>query len=105
MVAPTRHHQPRVSLLKNKKKAGREKIRLIINGSAGCQNFLFLECTGCSKEIVEGQALIALDSQWHVWCFKCVTCNTLLHGEYMGKYVWWPFIIITTATFSGPLID
>ena len=46
-----------------------------------------LECTGCSKEIVEGQALIALDSQWHVWCFKCVTCNTLLHGEYMGKYV------------------
>ncbi|XP_046643863.1 actin-binding LIM protein 1-like isoform X2 [Daphnia pulicaria] len=43
------------------------------------------QCTGCSKEIVEGQALIALDSQWHVWCFKCVTCNTLLHGEYMGK--------------------
>ncbi|XP_045024808.1 actin-binding LIM protein 1 isoform X1 [Daphnia magna] len=43
------------------------------------------QCTGCAKEIVEGQALIALDSQWHVWCFKCVTCNTLLHGEYMGK--------------------
>ena len=45
----------------------------------------FVECTGCAKEIVEGQALIALDSQWHVWCFKCVTCNALLHGEYMGK--------------------
>ena len=45
----------------------------------------FAECTGCRKEIVEGQALIALDSQWHVWCFKCVTCNALLHGEYMGK--------------------
>ncbi|XP_057371397.1 actin-binding LIM protein 1-like isoform X3 [Daphnia carinata] len=43
------------------------------------------QCTGCRKEIVEGQALIALDSQWHVWCFKCVTCNALLHGEYMGK--------------------
>lgn len=43
------------------------------------------KCTGCHKEIVDGQALIALEQQWHVWCFKCSTCNALLHGEYMGK--------------------
>jgi len=43
------------------------------------------KCIGCRKEIVEGQALIALDQQWHVWCFKCSTCSALLHGEYMGK--------------------
>lgn len=58
------------------------------------------ECTGCAKEIVEGQALIALDSQWHVWCFKCVTCNTLLHGEYMGKYVDY---LSSSATWLPPV--
>ncbi|PRD27682.1 UNVERIFIED_CONTAM: Actin-binding LIM protein 1 [Trichonephila clavipes] len=42
-------------------------------------------CGGCKEELHEGQALIALDKQWHIWCFKCVTCNTVLHGEYMGK--------------------
>jgi len=47
--------------------------------------YWFADCTGCRKEIVDGQALIALDQQWHVWCFKCSTCNALLHGEYMGK--------------------
>ncbi|KAB7506335.1 Actin-binding LIM protein 3 [Armadillidium nasatum] len=44
-----------------------------------------IECSGCKEELVEGQALIALDQQWHIWCFKCAACNTLLHGEYMGK--------------------
>ncbi|XP_074595560.1 actin binding LIM protein Uncoordinated 115a isoform X8 [Brevipalpus obovatus] len=42
-------------------------------------------CWSCSQEIQEGQALIALDKQWHVWCFKCSSCKTVLHGEYMGK--------------------
>jgi actin-binding LIM protein len=28
---------------------------------------------------------MALDKQYHVWCFKCKSCNALLHGEYMGK--------------------
>ncbi|XP_015783551.1 actin-binding LIM protein 2 isoform X2 [Tetranychus urticae] len=42
-------------------------------------------CSGCSQEIQEGQALIALDKQWHVWCFKCTCCKNVLHGEYMGK--------------------
>ena len=49
-------------------------------------SFLLLaECAGCKEELVEGQALIALDQQWHIWCFKCAVCSTVLHGEYMGK--------------------
>ena len=28
---------------------------------------------------------MALDKHYHVWCFKCKACSTLLHGEYMGK--------------------
>ncbi|XP_045104500.1 actin-binding LIM protein 3-like isoform X5 [Portunus trituberculatus] len=43
------------------------------------------KCAGCKEELVEGQALIALDQQWHIWCFKCAVCSTVLHGEYMGK--------------------
>ncbi|XP_074108093.1 actin binding LIM protein Uncoordinated 115a isoform X9 [Cotesia typhae] len=42
-------------------------------------------CAGCSEKLQEGQALVALDRQWHVWCFKCHSCDTVLHGEYMGK--------------------
>lgn len=42
-------------------------------------------CAGCSEELRDGQALVALDKQYHVWCFKCKACNALLHGEYMGK--------------------
>lgn len=44
-------------------------------------------CAGCGLRLQEGQALVALDKQWHVWCFKCHSCDTVLHGEYMGKYV------------------
>ncbi|CAH1103977.1 unnamed protein product [Psylliodes chrysocephalus] len=43
------------------------------------------ECAGCREELKEGQALVALDQQWHIWCFKCNTCGTVLHGEYMGR--------------------
>ncbi|XP_044271565.1 actin-binding LIM protein 3 isoform X2 [Tribolium madens] len=43
------------------------------------------ECAGCGKELNEGQALVALDQQWHIWCFKCGTCGVVLHGEYMGR--------------------
>ncbi|XP_008545848.1 actin-binding LIM protein 2 isoform X2 [Microplitis demolitor] len=42
-------------------------------------------CAGCSEKLQEGQALVALDRQWHVWCFKCHSCDSVLHGEYMGK--------------------
>ncbi|CAG0915423.1 unnamed protein product [Notodromas monacha] len=42
-------------------------------------------CAGCADELKEGQALIAMDKQWHVWCFQCATCSAMLHGEYMGK--------------------
>ncbi len=42
-------------------------------------------CAGCGEELKDGQALMALDKQYHVWCFKCRACDALLHGEYMGK--------------------
>ncbi|XP_063992290.1 actin-binding LIM protein 2-like isoform X2 [Diachasmimorpha longicaudata] len=42
-------------------------------------------CAGCGEKLQEGQALVALDRQWHVWCFKCHSCDSVLHGEYMGK--------------------
>ena len=42
-------------------------------------------CGGCGDELRDGQALMALDKQYHVWCFKCKACDMLLHGEYMGK--------------------
>ncbi|XP_034952165.1 actin-binding LIM protein 2 isoform X3 [Chelonus insularis] len=42
-------------------------------------------CAGCNEKLQEGQALVALDRQWHVWCFKCHSCDNVLHGEYMGK--------------------
>ena len=43
------------------------------------------KCAGCGGELKDGQALMALDKHYHVWCFKCKACSTLLHGEYMGK--------------------
>ncbi|KAK6632947.1 hypothetical protein RUM43_012690 [Polyplax serrata] len=43
------------------------------------------ECAGCGAELKDGQALIALERQWHIWCFKCKDCGSVLHGEYMGK--------------------
>nr|XP_049462897.1 actin-binding LIM protein 3 isoform X3 [Anopheles coluzzii] len=43
------------------------------------------DCAGCQQQLKEGQALIALDRQWHIWCFKCNACGTTLNGEYMGK--------------------
>lgn len=43
------------------------------------------ECAGCCELLKEGQALIALDRQWHIWCFRCKLCSAILNGEYMGK--------------------
>lgn len=42
-------------------------------------------CAGCGEQIRDGQALIALDLHWHVWCFKCSHCQNPLHGEYVAK--------------------
>ena len=43
-------------------------------------------CQGC-KGIMKDKdfPLVALDKQWHVWCFRCTACNAVLHGEFMGK--------------------
>ncbi|XP_043216277.1 actin-binding LIM protein 1-like isoform X4 [Amphibalanus amphitrite] len=43
------------------------------------------KCSGCQQDLTESQALIALDKPWHIWCFKCTTCQALLHGEYMTR--------------------
>lgn len=45
----------------------------------------FTSCAGCKENIKDGQALIALDLHWHVWCFKCTQCQAPLHGEYVAK--------------------
>lgn len=29
-------------------------------------------CAGCGEQLKEGQALIAIDRQWHIWCFRYV---------------------------------
>lgn len=42
-------------------------------------------CAGCGNKIKDGQALVALDLHWHIWCFKCSQCQTPLHGEYVAK--------------------
>ncbi|XP_045455249.1 actin-binding LIM protein 2 [Melitaea cinxia] len=43
------------------------------------------ECAGCGQELCEGQALVALERQWHTWCFACGQCGAVLQGEYMGR--------------------
>ncbi|KAJ8408861.1 hypothetical protein AAFF_G00246790 [Aldrovandia affinis] len=43
------------------------------------------QCGGCKEEIKHGQSLLALEKQWHVSCFKCQTCNTVLTAEYISK--------------------
>ena len=42
---------------------------------------------GCGEDIRSGQSLLALDKQWHLWCFTCTKCGCLLAGEYMGRSV------------------
>ncbi|KAM7381786.1 hypothetical protein PAMA_012573 [Pampus argenteus] len=42
-------------------------------------------CNGCGREIKNGQALLALGSQWHLGCFKCRACRRMLNGEYISK--------------------
>ncbi|XP_035468541.2 actin-binding LIM protein 1-like isoform X2 [Scophthalmus maximus] len=42
-------------------------------------------CTGCGRDIKNGQALLALGGQWHLGCFKCKACRKVLSGEYISK--------------------
>lgn len=44
-----------------------------------------LGCAGCGEDIRSGQSLLALEKQWHLWCFTCTKCGCLLAGEYMGR--------------------
>ncbi|XP_041116654.1 actin-binding LIM protein 1-like isoform X25 [Polyodon spathula] len=42
-------------------------------------------CAGCGRDIKDGQALLALERQWHLGCFKCKACGKVLTGEYISK--------------------
>ncbi|XP_016326416.1 actin-binding LIM protein 1a isoform X2 [Sinocyclocheilus anshuiensis] len=42
-------------------------------------------CAGCGRDIKNGQALLALECQWHLGCFKCKACAKVLTGEYISK--------------------
>ncbi|XP_016001880.2 actin-binding LIM protein 1 isoform X14 [Rousettus aegyptiacus] len=42
-------------------------------------------CAGCGRDIKNGQALLALEKQWHLGCFKCRSCGKVLTGEYISK--------------------
>ncbi|XP_055500762.1 actin-binding LIM protein 2-like isoform X2 [Leucoraja erinacea] len=44
-----------------------------------------INCEGCGLEIKNGQSLVALDKQWHLGCFKCLTCGKALSAEYICK--------------------
>lgn len=39
-------------------------------------------CAGCGEQLKEGQALIALDRQWHISCFRFVEINCFLDRVY-----------------------
>ena len=37
------------------------------------------QCAGCRQELKDGQALVALDKQYHIWCFKCTGQSDTLY--------------------------
>ena len=45
------------------------------NGGGGA---LDDRCAGCAEDLKDGQALMALDKQYHVWCFKCHSCQVTI---------------------------
>ena len=49
-----------------------------LNVSLLCSDWLIF--AGCGSQLRDGQALVALDKQYHIWCFKCTACDALLHG-------------------------
>uniref|UniRef100_A0A8C1MWE6 Actin binding LIM protein 1a n=1 Tax=Cyprinus carpio TaxID=7962 RepID=A0A8C1MWE6_CYPCA len=53
----------------------------VVGPSSECRK----RCTGCGRDIKNGQALLALESQWHLGCFKCKACAKVLTGEYISK--------------------
>lgn len=50
-----------------------------------CFCVIVLDCAGCGRDIKNGQALLALERQWHLGCFKCKACAKVLTGEYISK--------------------
>jgi actin-binding LIM protein len=57
----------------------------IFGAFAGRIELIVSVCAACDQLMQSGQVLLALGTQWHIWCFKCATCCSVLHGEYMAK--------------------
>lgn len=53
--------------------------------SSGPKEAACSDCAGCGRDIKNGQALLALEKQWHLGCFKCKSCGKVLTGEYISK--------------------
>ena len=50
-------------------------------------------CAGCGQELRDGQALVALDKQYHIWCFKCtgrsanITGGSATHSVFKPRFL------------------
>ena len=48
-----------------------QQVQPSANGGGALED----RCAGCAEDLKDGQALMALDKQYHVWCFKCHSCQ------------------------------
>ena len=60
-----------------------EEVRAITEPQAGSEQD---QCAGCRQELKDGQALVALDKQYHIWCFKCTGQSQLSHHMAPASY-------------------
>uniref|UniRef100_A0A668ARH3 Actin binding LIM protein 1a n=1 Tax=Myripristis murdjan TaxID=586833 RepID=A0A668ARH3_9TELE len=68
-----------------------------ILGSSSTHKKSQKNCAGCGRDIKNGQALLALDRQWHLGCFKCKACGKVLTGEYISNAGMSPFCLCNCA--------
>lgn len=52
------------------KATAQQQLHEILQKPTSPKEFDPNNCAGCGAELKEGQALIALDRQWHIWCFR-----------------------------------
>lgn len=82
-IGGNQRRQPQQEQLANKSATLPHSASSPVNGFI--KNSSQQSCAGCGDKIRDGQALIALDLHWHIWCFKCTQCKAPLHGEYVAK--------------------
>lgn len=79
----------------NRKEFVRRKQNPVLTGSDSYKIYLQnddeiakikrVKCAGCGFNLRSNRMLLALQKYWHVWCFTCYICGTILFGEYMAK--------------------